>query len=429
MPISDQHYGAGDPNCEICGGVGYLSYDVEPEHAHFGKIFPCECLRGNVNEARQASLRHTGGLDHLADKTFESFEPDTGNTPEKRQNLLAAFEQAQAFATEPRGWLTLVGGFGCGKTHLAAAIANQQITQGKQVIFVTAPDLLDHLRAAFRPGDEGETFEEIRTADLLILDDLGTESPTAWAVEKLYQILNYRYIAKLPTVITTNIAPEQLEMRLRSRLQDFEFSKVVEITALDYRRGGVAANQSDLDTLGLYKEMTFETFELRKDIPRDAQESLHKIVKSAYDYAQEPQGWMLIMGDYGSGKTHLAAAIANERSLRGEAVLFITVPDLLDHLRSAYAPSSNVSYDKRFAEVKSAGLLVLDDLGTESATPWAREKLYQLFNHRYTAQLPTVITTSQSFDDLDRRLVTRLRDERLCRRFIIRAPAFGVTRG
>jgi DNA replication protein DnaC len=69
-------------------------------------------------------------------------------------------------------------------------------------------------------------------------------------------------------------------------------------------------------------------------------------------------------------------------------------------------------------------LLILDDLGTEAMTPWAREKLYQLFNYRYNAELPTVITSSKKVDDIDPRIRTRMLDQRLCTIFAITAPAF-----
>jgi DNA replication protein DnaC len=65
-----------------------------------------------------------------------------------------------------------------------------------------------------------------------------------------------------------------------------------------------------------------------------------------------------------------------------------------------------------------------DDRGTESATPWAREKLYQIINHRYVAKLPTVITTSVSPDDLDPRIRTRILDETRCLIFPLIAPSY-----
>jgi len=68
--------------------------------------------------------------------------------------------------------------------------------------------------------------------------------------------------------------------------------------------------------------------------------------------------------------------------------------------------------------------LILDDLGTQSATPWAKEKLYQIFNYRYNAELPTVITTSLEVEELDPRIRSRMLDKRLCDIFAITAPSF-----
>ena len=98
--------------------------------------------------------------------------------------------------------------------------------------------------------------------------------------------------------------------------------------------------------------------------------------------------------------------------------------DLLDSLRAAFDPATPVHFARRFEEVRTAPLLVLDDLGAENASAWAREKLYQLFNYRYNAELPTVITSSIMPDELDQRLYSRMSDRRLCRIQIITAPGF-----
>jgi DNA replication protein DnaC len=120
----------------------------------------------------------------------------------------------------------------------------------------------------------------------------------------------------------------------------------------------------------------------------------------------------------------LAAAIANQRVELGDSPLFVMVPDLLDHLRATFSPTSSVSYDRRFDEIRTSSLLILDDLGTQSMTPWVREKLYQLFNHRYNAKLSTVITTADTMDEMDDRIRSRMLDDHLCKIFAITAPAF-----
>lgn len=145
-------------------------------------------------------------------------------------------------------------------------------------------------------------------------------------------------------------------------------------------------------------------------------EGVEEAYTIARAFAEDPRGWLFLHGGCGVGKTHLAVAIAQHvMEHKGARVLFAVVPDLLDHLRSTFDPSSGVGYDKRFEEVRGAWLLVLDDLGTENTTPWAREKLYQIFNHRYNEGLPTVITSNQDFRRIEDRVLSRLLDTRLNR--------------
>ncbi len=403
--------------------------DVPVGHPDFGRLLPCVCRLAELTQRRIAHLRAVSNLEALTHMTFERFAPEGhGLPPNKQENLRHAYAEACTYADNPRGWLLLKGGYGCGKTHLAAAIANHAIEMGRPVLFITVPDLLDHLRTAFSPGSPAgydERFDEVRDAPLLILDDLGTESPTPWAQEKLFQILNYRYNARLPTVITTNHELEEIPLRIRSRLVDPDLTRIVNILAPDYRQAGVAAEQSDLSSLHLHSAQTFEAFDLRKgELPQEQAENLRRAVEIARAYAGDPSGWLALTGPYGCGKTHLAAAIANARVQQGHPALFVVVPDLLDHLRAAFGPQSIIPFDKRFEEVRRAPLLILDDLGTESATPWAREKLYQIFDYRYNGRLSTVVTTATPIEELDPRLATRMLDASRCTLFAILAPAY-----
>jgi DNA replication protein DnaC len=152
--------------------------------------------------------------------------------------------------------------------------------------------------------------------------------------------------------------------------------------------------------------------------------NIEKVFNAAKKYADKPKGWFILTGGFGSGKTHLAAAIANHRAEMGHPPLFVVVPDLMDHLRATFSPNSPVTYDRRFEEIRTTSLLVLDDLGTQSMTAWVKEKLYQLFNHRYNAQLPTVITTTDSLDEMDARIRARMLDTRLCTIHALTAPPF-----
>ncbi|MBN1992321.1 MAG: ATP-binding protein [Anaerolineae bacterium] len=414
--------------CPICGGTGYLRQNVPVGHPNFGKLIECQCRQAERETRRLNVLRAISNLDMMARFTFDNFVPDGyGLTDTKRQNLRMAYDAAYAFANTPKGWLILLGGYGCGKTHLAAAIANYVVGQGQTALFVVVPDLLDHLRATYSPHSTvtyDQRFDEIRTAPLLILDDLGSHSSTHWAQEKLFQIFNYRYNAQLPTVVTSNYELEDIDIRIRSRIGDLNLSQIVKILAPDFRQSGVAQGVSELSSLSLHADQTFETFDLREhELDREKAENLKRAFTFARNFAANPQDWIAFSGAYGCGKTHLAAAIANQRTMQGESALFVVVPDLLDHLRATFNPNSLTPYDKRFDEVRKTPLLVLDDLGTESATPWAEEKLYQLFNYRYNARLPTVITMAKDVD-LKPRLKSLLLDVGRCATFEILAPSY-----
>jgi DNA replication protein DnaC len=162
----------------------------------------------------------------------------------------------------------------------------------------------------------------------------------------------------------------------------------------------------EISNIGPFADKTFESF--NPDIP-----GVRRAYVRAIEYAKQPHGWLVLMGNCGCGKTHLAAAIANRLLQNDFQVLFAVVPDLLDHLRSTFGPSSEVEYDKRFEDVRDAQVLILDDLGTENATDWAREKLFQIINHRYNYAMPTVITSNKDPKRVDPRILSRMTDRAL----------------
>lgn len=427
LPMNDM---PGDPDCPNCHGVGYLRLDLPVGHADFGKLQICNCRQGQIQQQVRERLFRLSNLDELSHLTFENFETRgrVGLWPQQADSLEIAFNQSQQFSRSLKGWLLLRGTFGCGKTHLAAAIANFVVSMGIPTLFITVPDLLDSLRFAYQDPTSTfeERFEQIRNAELLVMDDFGTQNATAWAQEKLFQIINYRYTNRLPMVVTTNLPLEDIEDRIRSRLDDRDWVTVVHITAPDYRNPVTNHGDPELSSLHLLHNRTFGNFDMRTDegLSDSSLQSLERAFKASVAFAEQPHGWLVLMGDYGSGKTHLAAAIGNYWIDQRYQPFFVVVPDLFDYLRATFNPNSTVTLDRRFEEIRKARLLILDDLGTESASAWVREKLYQLFNYRYNAELPTVITTATSLEDMDPRLRSRMLDRRLCKIHAITATPY-----
>jgi DNA replication protein DnaC len=288
------------------------------------------------------------------------------------------------------------------------------------------------LRATYGPESDvsyDELFDSVRGSEVLVLDDLGVQSGSAWAQEKLFQILNHRYNAELPTVITTNQRLADLDERLRARLEDARVSRIVCVR--DWGNKLIEALLGDWPR-GL-RQQTFESFQ---DDPKDgftARQalSLRSAHNAALEFANAPDGWLVLVGGVRCGKTHLAAAIKNERDKFGQPTLFMTVPDLLDYLRATYAPTSDVTYDRGFEAIRNAPVLILDDYGAHSSTQWAEEKLFQLLNYRFNDRLPTVITSNLPLEAppsgqvQQLRIVARLLDPSLARVVRIDAPPFG----
>ena len=444
-----------------------MRVDVPMGHEKFGRLEPCVCRATEIAANARQRLYEMSNLERLSHLTFENFNR-TGNhkaefvSPQEAASLADALNGAEEFSRNLNGWLLLEGAYGCGKTHLAAAIANACVQRGVPTLFITVPDLLDSLRFAYNDPETTfeQRFEDIRAADLLVMDDFGTQNATPWAQEKLFQIINYRYINKLPTVITTNLILDEIESRIRSRLQDSEFVKYVRITAPDFRRPTETSNPGiSMLSLPHIKEMSFGNFETRDDevgkeivttIVKEKQDRygrsvkdkeiirekvtpqhikrLHEALDTSVHFAENPSGWMVLLGQSFSGKTHLAAAIGNYRQLGGGQAILVEVSALLDYLKSTFRPNTDVTFDRRAYEIRTTPLLMLDDLKESGiSSVWAEEKLHQILNHRYYANLPTVITSTldpESFAKSYPSLWNKLLDGSKCQVCVIDMPPY-----
>lgn len=150
------------------------------------------------------------------DFTFENFNAYSPNL-KKALNIARGIAQK----TNELAWVTFGGGNGTGKTHLAIAICKEWIKRGVTAKYAFTPLLLDELREGFsKKGDDSysEKFKTLCEVSLLVLDDLGAESSTAWVQEKLETLVDYRYMNNLSLIVTTNKAMDELTPRLASRL-------------------------------------------------------------------------------------------------------------------------------------------------------------------------------------------------------------------
>ncbi len=245
--------------CAGCSGAGYYKRAVPYGHADFGKLLRCECLtRGHILTAEEvAGILVTPGpigttvldpatmrasyleslvneLGLLAHCTFESFDLNRPliewvadgqiSLATQRATLIDARARAESYAQVLHGGIFACGPVGGGKSHLAAAIAHTATMRGIQATYASMPKLLSFIKAGYanKTADERRTVFE--TTHLLILDDLEPVEPLGPDERILFEILNARYLAKLPMVVTSNwllaYHPSRLASRIRGMTAD-----------------------------------------------------------------------------------------------------------------------------------------------------------------------------------------------------------------
>lgn len=139
-----------------------------------------------------------------------------------------------------------------------------------------------------------------------------------------------------------------------------------------------------------FSKSTFESF-----LDRNGSETAYKV---AVKYVKAFKEWngesLLLWGEPGNGKTHLAAAIVNELSKKGYIVVFQSVPELLQRIRSTFNSENKENETQIMRALLECDLLILDDIGAEKTTEWVEEKLFNIIDGRYRKELPTLYTSN-----------------------------------
>jgi DNA replication protein DnaC len=233
-----------------CDNAGYYMLAVPAHHPDFGKLFPCVCQeqRARVRRMERCGAvlaRLAENLGRLAAARFDTFDLErplselvwggqTFGVTVQRQALHQALQDALAYAEQPTSWLYLCGPCGAGKSHLAAAIANELAAAGYAVTYASVPDLLRFIRTGIGDGAADARLDALRCVEVLMLDDIGAEYLTAWAAEQLFILVNARYLADRATILTSNDRPEALPERVGSRIA--EVARLIWLPISDYRR-------------------------------------------------------------------------------------------------------------------------------------------------------------------------------------------------
>jgi DNA replication protein DnaC len=200
--------------CPQCGGSGYLGSRM------------CRCLHSLcVAEQKKDLSRLCTGYERFEnfrlDLYSDRLDRDLGVTP--RQVMERTFERCRQYAAtfQPgMGNLLFNGNTGLGKTFLSACIADAVTDKGFSVVYESAPQLFSKLeKDRFEPTDRTRAeAEKIRTCDLLIIDDLGTEMPGNFVTAAFYALLNDRLLEEKSMVISTNLNVAEIGQRYSNQI-------------------------------------------------------------------------------------------------------------------------------------------------------------------------------------------------------------------
>lgn len=232
-----------NPTCDKCGNPLYRVYSKKQDD------FVLLCYGDTCKEERQEKKRQE--LLEMKRKHPEKFMTKY-NVPKKY--LCCSLDTFKGnskvvtickdYAAKPEGSLVFSGVCGCGKTHLAASILREMVKANavEKAIFVTAPELLLKIRQSISASSDSSISEvsiidKFSSVDLLILDDLGAEKTSPWAISTLYLIIDRRNREERLTIYTTNLTLEQIEKQLNARIASrLSDCKVIKINMPDFRK-------------------------------------------------------------------------------------------------------------------------------------------------------------------------------------------------
>lgn len=184
---------------------------------------PCNCKQ-TVEKRMNSRLQFANIPENFKDVKFSNYEVNIFNDEADTKKSLEALKAAQYYVDnfdemkkDGKGLYFYSACKGSGKTRLALSIANELIEKSVMVKFTTSLQILNEIKNTYNQNNneycpsEKRLIEQIISAEVLIIDDFGTEKGSDWVNEKFYDIINGRYMGKKPTIITANYSIDDIK--------------------------------------------------------------------------------------------------------------------------------------------------------------------------------------------------------------------------
>ncbi len=245
---------ASNTACPLCKGTGWQQVEKEG----IPGVVRCQCLKESRADRILAAARIPERYAHCDLEVFELGPQLTTRSIE--QSKMAAERFVDEYPLSPPIGLLFIGKPGVGKTHLAVGIIKRLMREKSvECLFRTFPELLKEIQNSYNPiskTSELSLLAPVLETEVLVLDELGAQSPSTWVQDTVGYILNYRYNENKVTILTTNFTDqvegrharkgaadsliERIGDRMRSRL--YEMCKTVEMVGSDFRQNVKHAN-------------------------------------------------------------------------------------------------------------------------------------------------------------------------------------------
>ncbi len=227
--------------CPKCGGSMWITW-VDEQGCDMARR--CECFEPTMAKRR---IARSGISEPFRAKGFKNFDTRGIAQLEKAYTICVDYcKNYQDFKESRHNSILLLGQVGCGKTHLALASANALLDYQKiRVVYMPYREMITRLKQNITDEDAyNKTIDELKTAPMLVIDDLLKGKTTDSDINILFEIVNYRYVCNLPMIVTSEKTTGELldfDGAIGSRFVEMAEGRIIEFKGneLNYRLKGI----------------------------------------------------------------------------------------------------------------------------------------------------------------------------------------------